>query len=68
MKKTPNQNFCEWLDRIPYGEYAERRKELADYCGVSVQVVIFWRCGRTSIKPAYKMLIEQFAGQKIFNQ
>jgi hypothetical protein len=68
MKKTPNQLLSEWLDSIPHGEYPQRRQQLADYCGVSVQVVVFWRCGRTRIKPAYKMLIEEFARKKIFNQ
>jgi hypothetical protein len=66
MKKTANEKLSEWMDGIPHGEYIERRKQLADYCGVSVQVVLFWRCGRTAIKPAYQRLIEEFAGKKIF--
>ena len=67
MKKTPNEKLSEWMNSIPHGEYIDRRRQLADYCGVSDQVVIFWRSGRTAIKPAYQRLIEDFAGKKIFN-
>jgi hypothetical protein len=68
MKKTANQNFCEWLENIPFGEYTEKTNNLSEYCGVSKVVISFWKSGRTQIKPAYQRLIEDFAGQKIFNQ
>ena len=67
MKKIPNEKFSEWLDSIPYGAYIERRKQLADHCGISENVIGFWKSGRTAIKPAYQRLIEDFAGKKIFN-
>ena len=67
MKKTtPNTIFKKWMDSIPNGEYLAKQEALAEFCGVSISVVKFWKNNKTQIKPAYQKLINEFAGKKIF--
>jgi hypothetical protein len=66
MKKTSNEIFKDWLNSIPVGEYQNKVKDLANYCGVTLNVISFWRQGRTKIKIVYQKSINQFAGKKIF--
>jgi len=66
MKKTTNEVFKEWLDKVPYGEYTETVEKLATHCGVTPGVVCFWKTGKTKIKHAYQKLINEFADKKIF--
>ncbi|MDR1554200.1 MAG: hypothetical protein LBS69_12200 [Prevotellaceae bacterium] len=66
MKKTSNEIFKEWTNSIPVGEYQNKIRLLAQYCGVSIIVVNFWKNGRTKIKPVYQKLINEFACKKIF--
>ena len=66
MKKTPNEKFSDWLKTLTIGSYADTITKLADFCGVSKNVITFWKNGRTKIKPAYQKLINEFADKKIF--
>ena len=66
MNKTSNEIFKNWLNAIPTGKYQDTVKALAEHCCVTVNVVSFWKQGRTQIKPAYQKLINEFAGKKIF--
>jgi hypothetical protein len=68
MKKSNNELLKEWLENTPLCEYSVKIQQLANYCGVSKNVIGFWKSGRTQIKPAYQKLINEFAGKKIFNQ
>ncbi len=56
----------QYLKQIPYLEYFQKIKQLAEYCDVSEAILYNWRTGRTYLKKSDRDLIESFFQEKIF--
>lgn len=66
MEQTENEIFSNWLLSLPIREYKNARNDILQRCGISRTVLSCWRTGRTKIPKPAKHVINEIAGQNVF--
>ena len=56
----------DYLDSLPHGEFKLRKEQFCDQIGITTRTLDSWKWGRSPIRKAYKILINQIVNKKIF--
>lgn len=57
----------DYIDHIPYIEYAETKRKIIEGCMIKPHTLSNWMYGLCRIPDLHKAKIEEIAGQKIFD-
>lgn len=57
----------EYMGSLPHGDFAIRKAQFCENIGVSERTLDSWIHGRSPIRKAYKIIINQIANKKVFN-
>ncbi len=56
----------EYLDHVPYIEYADTKKKIIEGCMIKPHTLSNWKYGLCRIPDLHKAKLEEIAGRKIF--
>lgn len=67
MKTNEINQFRNWLDSIPTGDYNDVRLRVIEECLINDQIFRHWKAGNSKVPNLAKPIIEEIAGKPIFN-
>lgn len=68
LKERTGKEFGDYMDSLTLLKHREIVASIMDKCHVNRQCVYNWKVGKSGIKKAFRIIIEECAGCKIFSE